>query len=127
MAVFNTFADLDHPRAYAHFLTTLKAELPYVALYRPDYGIATHINSFIVARATPLPDPAGDGLNHVPPKHLQTLTYMLQNPVPVDQRILAGGRIITDANNPVARDFAETELINRRYVVEALPGAFFMN
>ena len=35
VAVFNTFADLDHPRAYAHFLTTLKSELPYITLYRP--------------------------------------------------------------------------------------------
>ena len=54
-------------------------------------------------------------------------------PVPLNrwhdlgQRVLAGGQIITDANNPVSRDFAETEMVNRRYVVEALPGAFFMN
>ncbi len=51
IAVFNTFADLDHPRAYAHFLTTLNSELPFMTLYRPDYGLARHINSFIVAEA----------------------------------------------------------------------------
>lgn len=127
IAVFNTFADLDHPRAYAHFLTTLKSELPFVALYRPDYGIAMHINSFVVARATALPGPAGDDLNHVPARHLQTLAQMLRNPVPIDQQVLGEGRVITDASNPVANDFAATQLINRRYVVEALPAAFFMN
>jgi spermidine synthase len=127
VAVFNTFADLDHPRAYAHFLTTLKTELPYVTLYRPDYGLAAHINSFIVASAFPLPAPGGDDLNHVPPRHAQTLTVMLRNPIPLDQRLLAHGRTITDANNPVAMDLAASQLINRRYVVEALPSAFFVN
>ena len=127
IAVFNTFADLDHPRAYAHFLTTLKSELPYVALYRPDYGIASHINSFIVASSKPLPNPAGDDLAHVPLRHLQTMSVMLRSPVAIDQRLLEHGRVITDANNPVAMDFAETQLINRRYVVEALPAAFFVN
>ena len=40
IAVFNTFADLDYPRAYAHFLTTLRTELPFIVLYRPDYGLS---------------------------------------------------------------------------------------
>ena len=39
VAVFNTFADLDEPRPYAHFLTTLRSELPFIVLYRPDYGL----------------------------------------------------------------------------------------
>ena len=55
VAVFNTFADLDEPRPYAHFLTTLRSELPFIVLYRPDYGLASHINSFVVAAAEPLP------------------------------------------------------------------------
>ncbi len=127
IAVFNTFADLDQPRAYAHFLTTLKSELPYVTLYRPDYGIASHINSFIVAGAAALPSPAGDDLGHVPPRHLPTLSAMLRKPIPLDQRLLAHGRAITDSNNPVAMDLAASQLINRRYIVEALPAAFFVN
>ncbi len=127
IAVFNTFADLDQPRAYAHFLTTLKSELPFVTLYRPNYGLAAHINSFIVAGAAALPSPAGDDLNHVPPRHVPTVRAMLHNPIALDQRLLAHGRMITDANNPVAMDLAKSQLVNRRYVVEALPAAFFVN
>jgi spermidine synthase len=127
IAVFNTFADLDHPRAYAHFLTTLKSELPFITLYRPDYGIAQHINSFVVASGAPLPAPAGDDLAHVPARHLSVLSEMLRNPIPLDQQLLAHGRVITDADNPVAMDLAASQMINRRYVIEALPAAFFVN
>ena len=127
IAVFNTFADLDRPLAYAHFLTTLRAELPFVVLYRPDYGIAAHINSFVVASPAPLPTPVGADLGSVPPRHLHTLEEMLGNPQPLDQQLLAGGRVITDASNPAAMDFAESQLVNRRYVIEALPAAFFVN
>ena len=127
IAVFNTFADLDYPRAYAHFLTTLKSELPFITLYRPDYGLAQHINSFVVASASSLPSPAGDDLDHVPLRHLQTVTAMLRDPTPLDQTLLASGRLITDADNPVAMDLANSQLVNRRHVVEALPAAFFLN
>ena len=41
--------------AYAHLLATLRTELPYIALYRPDFPGAIHVNSFIVAGAAPLP------------------------------------------------------------------------
>ena len=127
VAVFNTFADLDHPRAYAHFLTTLKSELPYITLYRPDYGIAQHINSFVVAGSAPLPAPLGDELSHVTARHLSTLTGMLRNPIALNQQLLDQGRVITDADNPVAMDLADSQMINRRHVVDALPPAFFMN
>ena len=106
IAVFNTFADLDHPRAYAHFLTTLKSELPFITLYRPDYGLAQHINSFVVASSASLPAPLGDDLTHVSLKHLYTLSAMLRNPIPLDQHLLAQGRVITDADNPVAESVA---------------------
>lgn len=127
IAVFNTFADLDYPRAYAHFLTTLKSELPFITLYRPDYGLAQHVNSFVVASAAPLPAPAGDDFGHLPARHLYTVSAMLKNPIPLDQRLLDHGRVITDADNPAAIDFAVSQMINRRYVVEALPAAFFVN
>ena len=44
-----------------------------------------------------------------------------------DQQLLRDGRVITDANNPVAADMASSQLVNRRYVVDALPAAFFVN
>ena len=127
IAVFNTFADLDHPRAYAHFLTTLRSELPFIVLYRPDYGIATHINSFVVAGVRPLPVPVSVDLAHVPLRHANTLSAMLREPQPLNQQLLEHGRVITDASDPVPMDFAESQLINRRYVIEALPAAFFVN
>ncbi len=127
IAVFNTFADLDHPRPYAHFLTTLRAELPFIVLYRPDYGLASHINSFVVASEHPLPAPAGVALDHVPQRHLSTLSSMLREPRPLDLQLLEHGRVITDARNAMPADFAESQMINRRYVIEALPAAFFVN
>ena len=127
IAVFNTFADLDAPRPYAHFLTTLRTELPYIVLYRPDYGLATHVNSFVVASAQPLAAAAGADLSHVPARHFDALSAMLRQPRPLDQQLLRDGRVITDANNPVAADMASSQLVNRRYVVDALPAAFFVN
>lgn len=127
IAVFNTFADLDKPLAYAHFLTTLRSEMPFVVLYRPDYGIAMHINSFVVAAGKPLPVPASADISHVPGQHAYTLSAMLRAPRPLDQQLLEHGRLITDASNPVAMDFAASQLLNRRYVIEAMPAAFFVN
>ena len=127
VAVFNTFADLDQPRPYAHFLTTLRTELPFIVLYRPDYGLATHVNSFVVAAAQPLPAPSGSDISHAPARHFDVLNAMLREPHPLDQQLLRDGLVITDANNPVAADMAASQLINRRYVVEALPAAFFVN
>ncbi len=127
IAVFNTFADLDQPRAYAHFLTTLRSELPFIVLHRPDYGIAKHINSFVVASNQPLPSPLGVDLAHVPTRHYSTLAAMLKSPRSLDSQLLEHGRVITDAANPVAMDLAENQMMNRRYVVEALPPAFFVN
>lgn len=127
VAVFNTFADLDQPRPYAHFLTTLRTELPFIVLYRPDYGLASHVNSFVVAGAQPLAAPAGADISHVPARHFNVLMAMLREPRPLDQQLLREGRVITDANNPVAADMASNQMINRRYVIEALPAAFFVN
>jgi spermidine synthase len=127
IAVFNSFADLDAPRPYAHFLTTLRSELPYLVLYRPDYGLATHVNSFVVASAQPLPAAAGADLAKIPGRLHATLAAMLQRPQPLNQQLLRDGRVISDANNPVAADMASSQLVNRRHVVEALPAAFFVN
>jgi spermidine synthase len=128
IAVFNTFADLEAPRAYAHFLATLRSELPYIVLYRPDYGaLNTHINSFIVASGKPLPSPGGAVLRDVPPRHFDVLQTMLRDPLPLDKELLEHGRVITDSRNTVSKDIAISQLINRRQVVESLPAAFLVN
>jgi hypothetical protein len=81
----------------------------------------------VVAGSASLPAPAGDDLAHVPARHLPVLSAMLRDPIPLDQQLLAHGRVITDADNPVAMDLAVSQMINRRYVIEALPAAFFVN
>ncbi len=127
IAVFNTFADLDYPIAYAHFLTTLQAELPFITLYRPDYPLARHLNSFVVAGAKPLPTPAGVEMKDVPSRHAGTLAAMLRAPRALDQKLLEHGRVITDARNTVADDMATSQINHRRGVVKSLPAAFLVN
>lgn len=127
VAIFNTFADLDAPRTYAHFLTTLRSELPYVMVHRPDHASARHINSFVVASARPLPAPATVDLRHVPAQHLDTLSQLLRTPIPLNQRLLDQGRVATDARNILSRDMSASQLVYRRHVVDALPAAFFVN
>lgn len=127
VAVFNTFADLEYPAPYAHFLATLRAELPYLALYRPDWPNAVQINSFVVASATALPAPARVALDDVPERHNNTLWEMLATPRPLDAPLLAGGRIITDARNAAAFDTALSQALYRSAVVGALPPALLVN
>lgn len=127
VALFNTFADLDMPHAYAHFLTTLRAELPYVTLYRPDWPGAAYVNSFVVAGLQPLPDPRRVTLDYVPPRHSAVLTAMLANPQALHHDLLDQGEIMTDAYSRAVHDMAESQLAYRRDVVRALPGAFLVN
>jgi spermidine synthase len=127
VAVFNTFADLERPAIYAHFLATLRAELPHIALYRPEWPGAVHVNSFVVAAADPLPAPAKVTLDYVPARHSEALWSMLADPRPLDANLLAGGRIVTDARSAAAHDMALGQLVYRRAVVEALPPALLLN
>lgn len=127
VAVFNTFADLERPRAYAHFLTTLRAEFPAIVLYRPDWPGAVHVNSFVVAGLRPLPEPVRVMLEDVPALHARTLPAMLDRPQPLDQALLAHGEVVTDARNTVAHDIATSQLVYRRAVVEGMPPAFLLN
>lgn len=127
IAVFNTFADLEHPQAYAHLLATLRAELPYIALYRPEWPGAAHVNSFIVAGAVPLPAPRPTEVDGVPPEHAQTLAEMLKQPQKLHRELLKDGEIVTDARNRAVHDVALGQLIYRRAVVESLPPAFLVN
>lgn len=127
VAVFNTFADLQRPTVYAHFLATLRAELPHIALYRPEWPGATHVNSFVVAGADPLPAPAKVTLDYVPPRHSESLWSMLANPRPLDAALLAGGTIVTDARSTAAHDMALGQLVYRHAVVETLPPALLLN
>jgi len=127
VAVFNTFADLERPVSYAHFLATLKTELPHIVLYRPDWEGAAHINSFVAASAGPLSPPSKVTLDYVPEQHGETLWAMLAHPIALDQKLLAGGVVITDARNATALDAATTQLIYRRAAVAALPEEFLLN
>ncbi|MDH3287383.1 MAG: fused MFS/spermidine synthase [Betaproteobacteria bacterium] len=127
VALFNTFADLDLPNAYAHLLITLRSELPYVRLYRPDWPGAAHVNSFVVAGLRPLPDPRPVTLDYVPPRHSAALTAMLARPQALHHDLLDEGEIVTDANNHGVHDMAESQLVYRQGVVRALPAAFLVN
>ncbi len=127
VAVFNTFADLERPLSYAHLLATLRAELPHIVLYRPDWQGAMHINSFIVASAGALAAPAKVTFDDVPERHNQDLWAMLARPLPLDEKLLAGGVVVTDARNAAALDAATTQLVYRRAAVEALPKEFLLN
>ena len=126
IAVFNTFADLTQPGSYAHFLVTLRAALPHLALYRPQW-ISTHVNSFVVAAAQPLAAPARVTFDYVPPRHERTLWNMLAAPVPLTSVLFEGGRVITDALHPAAHDFARVQMIYRKEVVRSAPGALLVN
>jgi predicted membrane-bound spermidine synthase len=126
VAVFNTFAEITRPGAYAHFLVTLRVELPHLALYRPQ-GHGTHVNSFVVAAAQPLPAPATVTFDYVPPRFADTLWTMFSAPVPLAAALFAGGRVISDAVNPAAYDLAQMQMLYRRSVVQNAPAAMLIN
>jgi spermidine synthase len=126
VAVFNTFADLDHPEPYAHLLATLHAELPHIVLYRPEWKTG-QVNSFIVAGKAPLAQPARVTLADVPEHQESALWEMLARPMPLDAKHLAGGRIVTDAHNIAAHAIATSQIQYRRTVIRALPPAFLLN
>lgn len=127
IAVFNTFADLERPRAYAHLLSTLKAELPHLSLYRPHLRGARHVNSFIVASAAALPAPERLTFDYLVPRYQDALWRMLSAPVPLSAALFEGGRVVSDAVNPAAHDLAEVQLRYRKSVVEDLPPVMLLN
>ena len=127
IAVFNTFADIEDPRAYAHLLATLTSELPHAALYRPDWPGARRINSFLVASATPLQTPQRVTMTDVPERHSATLWDMLAKPRAVGTELTAGGKIIHDAWNAAALDIARSQAGFRQGVLENAPPALLMN
>ncbi|MDH5534139.1 MAG: fused MFS/spermidine synthase [Betaproteobacteria bacterium] len=126
VAVFNTFADLEHPEVYANLLATLHAELPHIVLYRPGWK-AAQVNGFIVAGKAPLAQPGRVTLADVPAHQDAPLWEMLARPMPLEEKDLAGGRIITDAHNVAAHAIAVSQIDYRRAVVRALPPAFLLN
>ena len=126
VAVFNTFADLAQPEGYAHFLVTVRTELPHLVLHRPRAPGAL-INSFVVAGAEPLSAPGRVTLSFVPTHYMSRLWDMLSKPVPLDPELFAGGRIVTDAVTPAAHDFARMQMTYRRSVVEGAPSGLLVN
>lgn len=125
-AVFNTFADLQFTTGYAHFLATLRAEFPFVTLYRQDEPGARHLNSFVVATLN-VPTARPATLNNIPPRYANELAAMLVNPRQLDPELLAGGQVITDARSAAARDLARTQMSYRASVARELPAAFLIN
>lgn len=127
LAVFNTFADLRRPTAYAHFLVTLATALPHYVLHRPQWPHAQQINSFVVASPAPLPARQAVVVDDVPVRHRETLFDMLARPVAPAPALLAGGRVVTDARNAAAHDLAEMEIGYRRAVVVSVPPQLLLN
>jgi spermidine synthase len=127
IAVFNTFADVEDPRTYAHLLATLTSELPHAVMYRPDWPGARRINSFLVASATPLAAPQRVTMPDVPERHSTTLWDMLAKPRAVGGELTAGGIIIHDAWNAATLDIAASQSGFRQSVLENSPPALLMN
>lgn len=127
VAIFNTFADLQFPRPYAHFLATLRASLPAIVLYRPDYAGVVHMNSFVVAAAHRLPEPVKVSVLDAPETISPILADMLAHPRPLDRALLEHSQLITDAVNPVSLDFARGQARHRKGVIDAVPAAFLFN
>jgi spermidine synthase len=126
VAVFNTFADLDLPLAYAHFLTTLRAEFPHVLLYREEDTDARHVNSYVVASVAPL-TATPPRLNDVPERYAADLEALYAHPRQLDRGLTEGGQVITDARGVAAADLARMQMSYRREVVKNLPAAFLIN
>lgn len=126
VAVFNTFADLDLPVAYAHLLTTLRAEFDHVLLYRDEDRDARHVNSFVVASAATL-QAVAPRMDDVPSTYAAQLEQLYAHPRQLDRSLTAGGQVITDARSAVAADLARMQMNYRREVVKNLPAAFLVN
>ncbi len=126
VVVFNTFADLDLPLAYAHFLTTLRTEFDYVTLYRENERGARHVNSYVVASAAPLTSHSVR-LLAIPDGYGRELQALLQSPRQLDPTLLAGGKVITDARSSGAADIARVQMSYRSQVARSLPPAFLVN
>jgi len=126
VVVFNTFADLQFPIGYAHLLATLRAEFPYVVMYRPEEHGARHQNSFLVASLAPLVSKPAS-LRSVPPQYTAELNEMLARPRQLDPALLAGGKVITDARSVATADIARTQIGYRKSVASELPAAFLLN
>lgn len=126
VVVFNTFADLEFPVGYAHFLTSLRAEFPYVTVYRPDTPGARQLNSFVVASVA-VQTPGYANIADIPPRFAQKLADMLSNPRQLDPELLAGGQVITDSRSAGTGDIARAQMSYRSQVAHDLPPAFLLN
>lgn len=126
VAVFNTFAHLDQPLAYAHLMATLTSEMPQAVVHRPPLPGARHINSFIVASAKTLPQLRTVTMNDVPEQHSTMLWDMLAQARPATG-YAEGGRVISDAWNPAGFDLAANQATFRQGVLWQAPPALLMN
>jgi predicted membrane-bound spermidine synthase len=126
-AVFNTFADMGNPQAYAHLLATLKAEFATVLMFRGDAPPGAQINSFLLATNGPTATSATLVLPDLPATLDADFRWALGRPRPVDRTLLAGGEVVTDARNILSFANARTYLSYRRSVHGAFPKLFLVN
>jgi spermidine synthase len=124
VAVLNAVAVVERPAAMGNLLVTLRAELPHLALYRPDWPGAANVNYFVVASASPLPEPVTVRLGDVPAQHAATLPAMLAHPIAHAPELFAGAEVVTDAHSRGVYDLAQSQLGHRRALVASLPPAF---
>jgi hypothetical protein len=85
------------------------------------------LNSFLVAAADALPEPARVGLPDVPLRHEATLAAMLERPQPLTRELMESGEIVTDAHSSATWDIALSQIAYRRAIVETVPKAFLVN
>lgn len=124
VVVFNSFADLDRPAGYRHFLATAKAEFAEVLLFRRP-GYEGFVNSFVVAAQQPLPLRVALAL---PANRLgEELRAVLGSPVRVDARVTQGAAPITDERNFLGHANAASYMAYRRSTLDLLPANFLVN
>lgn len=126
-AVFNTFADMGNPQAYAHVLATLKAEFATVLMFRGDAPPGAQINSFLFATNGPAAASVVLALPDLPAALETDFRWALSRPRLVDRALLAGGEVVTDARNFLSLANAQTYVSYRRSVHGAFPRPFLVN
>lgn len=126
-AVFNTFADMGNPQAYAHLLATLKAEFATVLMFRGDAPLDAQINSFLLATNGPIAASVALALPDLPVALEADFRWALSRPRLIDRALLAGGEVVTDARNFLSLANARTYLSYRQSVHGAFPRSFLVN
>lgn len=126
VAVFNSFADLDRPAGYRHFLATAKATFADVMLFRrPAYeGL---VNSFVVAGDQPLSDRVAFPLSPSSARFAADLSAIMANGTRVGEAMIRGAQPISDERNFLGHANAASYMAYRRSTLDMLPPGFLVN